>query len=629
MASGPAFAYYPGMVSGALQRWRSWLPAVCTAWAIGWLWGEPLALAVVVPLAGVGVFWAVRNPLPGAVVVLVAHATVHQVGVLPDNPAVLLSGVTSTFLLGYAVEARFGLPVLALYVAVILTSDMPLAGQVIGVGIQLAVWVLGWHVRRAGRAASEARSQTEAWQDADVDGRVQQIVARERRRMELEVLEALRTSVAQMRTIAVDGPRVDVAALHRVHALAQSTVEDLRTLLVTLRSVPVAPPPAPDDAAARTRRWRDDAIVTLAIVILAAVDAVLVGRVIPHAPVLAWIGLLSVVALPWRRSAPVFACVLATVPLLVAHATGTELIFGLATLMAFGLLAWSAVAERQRNGVVACALLCAAVILAPTHPDTLYPLVTASLVVFAVISSVVWHQFVADRDRSMSLVQEYESALMMRAGPVLAEVRRALARDLHDAVSRTVGVVAIQAEAACALAAIDPVRARHSADIVAGAASRADVELERLRHVLRDDVPDGPTPLRRSLADAEALGLRVETRIETSLTDVAVATTIYHVIAEALANAAKYAPGARVLLHLRRTGGSLCLTIADDGGNIPASQPPGTGFGLLSQAERVERLGGRLWTSAAGDGFAVQVQIPLTEGRAVTPPTSTIAEVTE
>lgn len=612
------------MVSGLLARWRSWLPVVSTFWAIGWLWGEPLALITVVPLSTVGIFVAVRRPLPGAVVVLLAQIAVQRVGAEYDNPAVLLAGVAANFLLGYAVEFRFGVVVQVLYVAAILSGDLPLAGLAIGVGAQLAVWALGLNVRRASLAASEARSRARAWQDVDDDGHLRLIVDRERRRMEWQILAALDESVGEMRSVALTTTPLDVAALRRLRDLAQTTIEDLRSLLLSLRST--RPPEQAVNTGSPLRRWRREAAVGLGVVVLAAVDAVLVGRAIPDASALSWIGLLCIVVLPWRHTAPVLACVVATLPYLVAHLTETELVFGAATLVTLGLLTWSSVAERERAAVAAGALLCVAVMVAPTHPVTLYPLVTGSLIAFAAVASVAWHQFRRDRERELTLLQESEAALMMRAGPELIEIRRALARDLHDAVSRTVGVIAIQAEAAIALADIDPTRSRQSARIVADAAIRSDAELTGLRRILRDAATDAPTPLARTLADAESLGLRVDARLETTLNDVPIATAAYQLIAEALANAAKYAPGAHVLIRLWREDDGFRLSIVDDGGSTPSSHPPGTGFGLLSQTERVEQLGGRMWTSQEGDGFAVHAMIPRERPTGAAPELTRVSE---
>ena len=604
------------MGSAVVPFWRAWLPVVCTMWAAGWLWGDPLEQAVIVPLVAVGSYVGVRRVVPGALIVLLAEVAVVVRDIPPDNPAVLLAGITLTFLLGRLTTIRAGAPVIGCFVLTIAATEMPFAGHVIGVAVQLVVWGLGIALRHVDRTVDEARSRSRAWQAGDMETWVSRVVAAERRRMELDVLATLRGSVAAIREIVLaTGGRVDVGALQSVHGLAQTTIGDLRTLLVSLRSPEPASPASAEQADDRGRlsraRWRADIALTLAVAAVAATDTVIVGRVFPDVGLMAWLALVCVVALPWRRVSPGRACLGATVPFGVAAATGTDLVLGLATLTTVGLLAWSAVAAADRRTWAACGLLGATVVLAPTHPDTIYPLVTGSLVAFVAVASFAWHHVVRDGERATSTARAYEEAVWGQAEPMLVAVGRGLARDLHDDVSRMIGVVAVHAEAAVALAETDPVRAQRSMDVVVDAASRADVELERLCRVLYDEGAGEDDLWDRLLADADALGLRVDARIEVPVADLAATSAARHVVAEALANAAKHAPGAHVSLRVRRIGGEVCVSVVDDGGHRPRSEPPGTGFGLLTQAELVERAGGRMWAAPAGAGFSVRARIPV------------------
>lgn len=604
------------MASAVVPLWRVWLPVVCTMWAAGWLWGDPLEQAVIVPLVAVGACLGVRRVVPGAFIVLLAEFAVVVRGIPPDNPAVLLAGITVTFLLGRLTTVRAGVPVVGCFLLAIAATEMPLAGHVIGMAVQLVVWGLGVALRHVDRTVEEARSRSRAWQAGDMETWVSRVVAAERRRMELDVLATLRGSVAAIREIVLaTGGRVDVAALQSVHGLAQTTIGDLRTLLVSLRSPEPASPASADKADDRGRlsraRGRADIALTLAVAAVAAMDTVVVGRVFPDIGLMAWLGLVCVIALPWRRVSPAWACLGATVPFVVATVTRTELVLGLATLTTVGLLAWSAVAVADRRTWAACALLGAMVMLAPAHPDTLYPLVTGSLVAFVAVASFAWHHLVRDRESATSTARAYEEAVWGQAEPMLVAVGRSLARELHDDVSRMIGVVAVHADAAVALAETDPARAQRSMDVVVDAASRADVELERLCRVLYDEGSGEGDPWDRLLADADALGLQVEARIEAPVADLAATRTARHVVAEALANAAKHAPGARVSVRVRRIGSEVCVSVVDDGGHRPRSEPPGTGFGLLTQAERVERAGGRMWAAPSGKGFSVRARIPV------------------
>ncbi len=87
----------------------------------------------------------------------------------------------------------------------------------------------------------------------------------------------------------------------------------------------------------------------------------------------------------------------------------------------------------------------------------------------------------------------------------------------------------------------------------------------------------------------------------------AVETAAYFVVAEALTNAAKHAPGARAEVNLAEHGGDLFVEITDfgSGGAMMA------GGGLTGLRQRVEALDGRLGlTSPANVGTQVEAVLP-------------------
>ena len=88
-----------------------------------------------------------------------------------------------------------------------------------------------------------------------------------------------------------------------------------------------------------------------------------------------------------------------------------------------------------------------------------------------------------------------------------------------------------------------------------------------------------------------------------------VETAAYFVVAEALANVAKYAHATRVRVHLSRENGHARIEVADDGvGGADARR----GSGLKGLADRVGALDGRLHVnSPAGRGTTVVAEIPL------------------
>ncbi len=87
-------------------------------------------------------------------------------------------------------------------------------------------------------------------------------------------------------------------------------------------------------------------------------------------------------------------------------------------------------------------------------------------------------------------------------------------------------------------------------------------------------------------------------------------TCIYRVVQEALANAGRHSQGRAVRITLQAAGGGVRLAVQDDGRGFPAAQV--RGLGLLGIQERVANLGGTLQVaSEPGRGTILSVSLPL------------------
>ncbi|HTJ31934.1 MAG TPA: ATP-binding protein [Dactylosporangium sp.] len=90
--------------------------------------------------------------------------------------------------------------------------------------------------------------------------------------------------------------------------------------------------------------------------------------------------------------------------------------------------------------------------------------------------------------------------------------------------------------------------------------------------------------------------------------DAAAETAAYFVVAEALQNATKHAPGSRVEVRLTHGDGELVVAVRDDG---PGGADQRRGTGLRGLADRVAAIGGRLTIdSPAGTGTTVTARVP-------------------
>ncbi len=82
---------------------------------------------------------------------------------------------------------------------------------------------------------------------------------------------------------------------------------------------------------------------------------------------------------------------------------------------------------------------------------------------------------------------------------------------------------------------------------------------------------------------------------------------------EALANVAKHATAARVVVTLSPLDDRVVLDVRDDGcGFDPDNAPDGTSFGLIAMRQRVGQLGGTIDVeSRPGNGTALSASIPI------------------
>lgn len=111
----------------------------------------------------------------------------------------------------------------------------------------------------------------------------------------------------------------------------------------------------------------------------------------------------------------------------------------------------------------------------------------------------------------------------------------------------------------------------------------------------------------RSLGFTPAL--RMEGLIDTDVPQDTAEETVA-VLEEALSNAARHARATSVEVSLTVAAGELTVTVADNGIGLPATGPRS---GLLNLAERAQRLGGQMDTTAPADGGTRLLwKVPLT-----------------
>jgi signal transduction histidine kinase len=86
-------------------------------------------------------------------------------------------------------------------------------------------------------------------------------------------------------------------------------------------------------------------------------------------------------------------------------------------------------------------------------------------------------------------------------------------------------------------------------------------------------------------------------------------TAVYHVVSEALSNAAKHANASLVWVTVQSDDRAVLVAIRDEG---VGGADPRRGSGLIGLTDRVESLGGKIeLASPAGGGTSLRVTIPI------------------
>jgi signal transduction histidine kinase len=239
--------------------------------------------------------------------------------------------------------------------------------------------------------------------------------------------------------------------------------------------------------------------------------------------------------------------------------------------------------------------------------------------VAALIYGGPWLAGQALRARGRRLVELTEHAARVEQEAIEAE-RNRIARELHDVVSHSISVIAIQAQAV--RRRLGPEQEREAADlrVVETTARQAMGEMRRLLGVLRADgerLPLAPQPgldqLPRLVESARATGLRVELAVDGTAVPLSpgIDLAAYRIVQEALTNALKHAHASTVTVHVRYRGRDLELVVEDDG--VGMNGTPGGGHGLYGMRERVALYGGTFELGGSDRGFRVRAQLPFEE----------------
>jgi signal transduction histidine kinase len=375
----------------------------------------------------------------------------------------------------------------------------------------------------------------------------------------------------------------------------------------------------------RTRPALVDALIAAALVVLAEAEAAFEAVSVPR-----WVDGLVVlgftVPLAWRRRAPLLVlavCVTAVIVYGEIESSGAHQTLILALALASFTVGYELPPSRAW---VAPALLVVGILVAWVGLGQS----ASDAAVAALIYGAPWAfgQILRARGRRLDELAEHaaqvEREREVREREAVEAERGRIARELHDVVSHSISVIAIQAQAV--RHRLGPEQEREAADLrgVEATARQAMAEMRRLLGVLRADgerLPLAPQPgldqLPRLVERARETGLRVELDVVGTATPLSpgIDLAAFRIVQEALTNALKHAGASSVEVEVRYGERELELVVEDDG--VGSAQAGGNGHGLYGMRERVALYGGTIAIgSGERGGFRVHAQLPVQENEA-------------
>nr|UYF26246.1 sensor histidine kinase [Nocardiopsis sp. CMB-M0232] len=247
--------------------------------------------------------------------------------------------------------------------------------------------------------------------------------------------------------------------------------------------------------------------------------------------------------------------------------------------------------------------------------------VAYTVVVGVVVLGFAWTLGRGRRDRRLA-AERFGQQLAEHA---VTRERMRIAREMHDVVAHSMGLITVKAGVANHVARSRPDEARDALRVIEDTGREALAELRHMLDVLRS--PEGAeagtgAPPAPGVAGLPALAERAaQAGVHVDLdVDVrrrlphGVDLAVFRIVQEALTNIVKHAAPARAAVSVTAAAGQVRIDVSDDGPGRPATvrRPgQGPGHGLIGMAERVAVYRGRFDAGPGGDGgFRVTAVLP-------------------
>lgn len=206
----------------------------------------------------------------------------------------------------------------------------------------------------------------------------------------------------------------------------------------------------------------------------------------------------------------------------------------------------------------------------------------------------------------------------------VSDERLRIARELHDVITHSVGLIAVQASVANHVAATRPEETQAALRVIEDVSRQTLVDTRQLLGVLRPagdgTAPDpnltpqpGLSEIPRLVEQTESAGVEVDLAIvEAASVPPDVGLSVYRIVQEALTNVRRHTTGARCRVRVDADDAEVRVEVLDDGSPTTATTGAPSGRGLLGMRERVSLHGGALDVGPLEQGgFRVAARLPL------------------
>lgn len=206
---------------------------------------------------------------------------------------------------------------------------------------------------------------------------------------------------------------------------------------------------------------------------------------------------------------------------------------------------------------------------------------------------------------------------LVAAEAVVAE-RGRMARELHDILARSLGVIVVHAAVAEDALEVDHEMARRSVRLIqeTGQSALEDTGqlIRQARYGADENLSFEPTiddtPRLVEEFQGRGLDVRLVSDIPMNLPS-EVSNLAYRVVHEGLTNVFKHARTGSGFVRLDQTDSSLTVEVENSAPARPFQPPPPSGFGLIGLSDRVDQLGGSLEaTTNQSGGHVLRVRLP-------------------